>query len=504
MKILLDTNIIIHREANRVIREDIGYLFRWFDELKHDKYIHPLSVQEIEKHKDKQLVASFKIKLQSYYELKTQVPDTPEIQAIRAKHDNNDNDMIDTSLLSEVFGNRVDILISEDKKIHKKATELGIQGKVFTIEAFLEKCVAENPTLVDYNVLSVKKEHFGNININDSFFDSFKEDYPGFEAWFNRKADEIAYICTQKDKVLAFLYVKVEGEDEDYSDVEPPLPPKRRLKIGTFKVTLNGFKLGERFLKIIFDNALNFGVDEIYVTIFDRTEGQERLIDLLAAWGFEEHGIKHASGGDEFVYKRDFRPAVNIVEPSLTYPYISNHTKKFIVPIYPQYHTELLPDSYLRTESPEDYIENRPNRNAVKKVYISRSYERSMQAGDIIVFYRTKHNGKAYYTSVATTIGVVESVTQNIPSLEKFIELCRSRSVFDGKELTKHWDYQPANRPFVVKFLYIYSFPNRLNLEKLLNLEIITKAPRGFELLNDNAFDKLMENSNADQHLIVD
>jgi len=29
---------------------------------------------------------------------------------------------------------------------------------------------------------------------------------------------------------------------------------------------MNGFKLGERFLKIVFDNALQQKVDEIYVT----------------------------------------------------------------------------------------------------------------------------------------------------------------------------------------------------------------------------------------------
>jgi hypothetical protein len=53
-------------------------------------------------------------------------------------------------------------------------------------------------------------------------------------------------------------------------------------------------RLGERFLKIIFDNAFINKVDEIYVTIFDKRDDEKRL--------------------------------------------------------YPQYHTELLPDSILRTE----------------------------------------------------------------------------------------------------------------------------------------------------------
>ena len=44
--------------------------------------------------------------------------------------------------------------------------------------------------------------------------------------------------------------------------------------------------------------------------------------------------------------------------------------RKFIVPIYPTYHTELLPDSILNTETAEDFEDNKSNRNALSKVYI--------------------------------------------------------------------------------------------------------------------------------------
>ncbi len=60
--------------------------------------------------------------------------------------------------------------------------------------------------------------------------------------------------------------------------------PKKRLKIGTFKVVASGFRLGERFLKIVFDNAIANKVEEIYVTIFDKTSEQKRLIALLTDW----------------------------------------------------------------------------------------------------------------------------------------------------------------------------------------------------------------------------
>jgi len=38
---LLDTNILIHREARTVVRDDIGTLFRWLDELRYEKLVHP-------------------------------------------------------------------------------------------------------------------------------------------------------------------------------------------------------------------------------------------------------------------------------------------------------------------------------------------------------------------------------------------------------------------------------------------------------------------------------
>jgi hypothetical protein len=71
MKALLDTNIIIHREASRLINQDIGYLFNWLDKLKVEKCIHPLTVTELNKYKDSDTVKTMNIKLESYNELKT-------------------------------------------------------------------------------------------------------------------------------------------------------------------------------------------------------------------------------------------------------------------------------------------------------------------------------------------------------------------------------------------------------------------------------------------------
>jgi len=347
MKILLDTNIIIHREASKIVNQEIGQLFNWIDNLKYSKYIHPLTIEELNRNKDHKTVEMMNIKIQSYNTIKNLAPLNKQMIEVSSKIDTLENDLNDTKILNEVFEKRVDILISEDKKIHTKAALLDISNRVFKVQDFLEKVISENPELVNYKVLAVKKVDFAEVDINDNFFDSFREDYREFNSWFNKKSDDPCYVCYSDNSLTAFLYIKVENEEENYSEIIPNFPKKKRLKIGTLKVTGNGYKIGERFLKTIFDNAIQYKVDEIYVTIFNKRPEQEQLIIMIEEWGFEFYGIKSTKDGDEKVYVRPFGKLlpVNLDNPKLTFPFFSRDTDKYIIKIEPQYHTELFPDS---------------------------------------------------------------------------------------------------------------------------------------------------------------
>ena len=501
MKALLDTNIIIHREANKIVSQDIGILYRWLDRGQYTKCIHSATIEEVKKNPNKETVDLFLVKLESYEVIDIPSPLQDEVKKVSDQLDTTDNDKVDTVLLNEVFVGRVDILITEDKKIHKKALELGIQDKVFTIDSFLEKTFAEHPELVNYKVLNVQKLKFGKIDLNDTFFDSLKEDYVGFDKWFIKKYDEEAYITINSNNgmLLSFLYLKVEDENENYSNINPLFLPKRRLKIGTFKVISNGFRLGERFVKIIFDNALKNHVQEIYVTIYDKRPEQRRLIDLLEQWGFFLWGTK---GEGELVYVRDFSPKFDIENLKACFPYISKGKNAYIVPIYPEYHTELLPDSILNTESPEEFIEDFPHRNCINKVYVSRAMEPYPSVGDILVFYRTG----GYYKSVVTTIGEVLEVKTNFQDENDFILYCRKKSVYPEQALREMWRYS-ARKPFVVNFLYDYSFPHRINMKELIDLKVLTginDAPRGFKPITKEQFEIILKETRSDESFIVD
>lgn len=448
MKVLLDTNIVIHRENVKVTNPSIGLLFYWLDKLHYEK-----------------------------------------IYA---------NDIIDHQLLCEVFNNRVDLLITEDKNIREKAKNLGIRQKVYSINEFVLEKTEEYPELISYKMLSVKKELFSDIELNDAFFDSLKEAYPDFVSWFNRKSEEYAYVCrTDTQEIKGFLYIKTEDLSENYSTIEPKFLPKKRLKVGTFKVDASGFRLGERFIKIIFDNALYRKVDEIYVTFFEDSPNLEALKGLLETWGFVRHGIKHSYGKEEAVFIKKLNTFNSELSAKRNFPNILFDKQKFILPIMAKYHTSLLPDSILKTEKQIDFMGKDAQKYALQKVYISWTPERSINPGDLILFYRMGEEGSnKKYSSVLTTLGMVDQVYYNFKTKDEFLRHCQNRSVFSKDDLDYFWDKHRANL-MVLKFVFVKSLKNRLTLDYLQQLRVVepTKGPRPFMRISDDIFKKILSDS---------
>lgn len=500
MKILLDTNIIIHREANRVHKPEIGTLFKWIDNLQYSKYIHPVTIEELNRYKDAEAKATMGIKIENYNQLKYIAPFNDRISRVSQEYDKDLNDQNDTKILNEIFENRIDILISEDKKIHKKAEVLNISGRVYTIQRFLEKVTDENPDLVNYDILAVKQVDFGQINLANPFFDSFKEDYSEFEQWFNKKSENPCYICNSDNVLSAFLYIKVEDKGkEGYADIIPVFQPKRRLKIGTLKVTGNGYKIGERFLKIVFDNAIRYKVDEIYVTVFDKRPEQIQLIEMLEEWGFVYYGIKTSINGQEKVYVKPFSPNnnINIEKPRLSYPFFSRNTDKYIIKIEHQYHTELFPDSINTKEDKTIYQENAPHRNRIGKVYISHSPQRNLKTGDIFLVYRIGETSPKVHSSTITSICIVENIKTDFIDFEDFFNSCNRRTLIKKEELLNDWwNKFPNYKPFIINFLYAFSFPTpKPTLKNLIDIGVLenpSSLGKGFYKIDDEQFKKIV------------
>lgn len=139
----------------------------------------------------------------------------------------------------------------------------------------------------------IKHEYLYNIDISDSFFDSLKLEYKEFEKWYNQKMHENAkaYITRYKNGNLAsFMMCKMEYENEDYTCFKDVFDKNVRLKIQTFKVSNSGFKIGDEYMKIIFETAKKNNADEIYVTVFDN---HKKLISFFKKYGFIKRTIKN-------------------------------------------------------------------------------------------------------------------------------------------------------------------------------------------------------------------
>lgn len=500
MRALLDTNIVIHRENIVATNSTIGQLFYWLDRLHYEKLIHPLSVSELRKYQNAQMQSLYDAKLSAYTEMKSIAPQSDEFKRRLGNSVKTANDVIDNQLLNEIFCGRADILITEDRKMRLKAAKLGIADRVFSINAFVTKATAENPNLLNYKALSVRKTFFGDVDVSDPFFDTFRTSYKEFDKWFARKCDQEAYICKKDDKqIQGFLYLKVEGPEESYSNISPYFTAKKRLKVGTFKVESTGFRLGERFIKIIFDNAIEQGVDEVYVTLFTGTPELEALFDLLLRWGFYEYGTKTTENGVEKVLVKTLHQYIPELSVKQNFPNLDNSKQKFYLPIEAKYHTPLLPDSKLRTENEIDFMGQDPQKYALQKVYISFSYKRNMNPGDFLVLYRKGINpGRKGYESVVTTVGVIDEVRFGFTTKEEFFETCENRSVFTRDELQHFWDTR-RNSLLVIKFIYVKSLVRRLNLSYLWDKGYIPQncGPRPFDLVTDDEFNRLLRDANT-------
>lgn len=497
MRALLDTNIVIHRENTKVTSQSIGKLFYWLDKLHYEKLIHPYSINELRKYRNQQMQELYDAKLDAYSVMKSVAKQTDEFSQLLIGAPKTENDIVDNQLLYELYCGRADILITEDRRMISKAGLLNISNKVFTINSFISKATYANPELIQYKALSVKQEYFGNIDVNDSFFDTFRVAYPGFEDWFAGKCDDIAYICrTDQNEILGFLYLKTEDETEDYSDITPIFSKKRRLKVGTFKVEATGFRLGERFVKIIFDNAIERSLDEIYVTLFmDRPE-LKALYDLFTRWGFYDYGIKESNGKTEKVLVKKLGEYDNQRSIISNFPNLNPNSQKMILPIFPQYHTSLFPDSKLNTENGLDFLGYIPHRYALQKVYVTWAYSTNIHKGDVLLFYRTGDTPPKKFSSVITTIGVVDEVVSNFSCEDDFLSCCQNRSVFPTSELKKFWRDKRYSLK-VLKFIYVKSLSKRLNLNYLWSHKIVDapNGPRPFTPITEPQFEMILRDS---------
>ncbi|EGR2427006.1 TPA: N-acetyltransferase [Vibrio cholerae] len=347
-------------------------------------------------------------------------------------------------------------------------------------------------------------QKFSQINLNDPFFSTLKADYVEFPDWFAKKAreDESAYVLYNRHGVIeGFMYLKIEvGE---ITDTNPPLPNATHLKIGTFKFDSAGTRRGERFIKKVFDHAIEYKVDDIYVTIFDK---HEYLIILMQRYGFNIIATKETANGNENVL---FRKMSSVTGDILhDYPkFETRGNSKYLMSIYPDYHTRMLPDSILNNES-HDLIQDVSHTNSIHKIYLCAMEGTSnFKPGDIIVTYRTTdRQGPARYRSVITSVCVVEEYKNigEFNTLECFLRYAGSYSVFSTEELT-HF-YRTKRYPHIIRFTYNTAMTKRVIRGRLIDEVGLSDGPGsywGVMRLTDQQFHHMLDLGELDASFII-
>lgn len=348
------------------------------------------------------------------------------------------------------------------------------------------------------NTLEVKA--FRDIPLNDSFFNSLKQDYREFPNWFRGKASEPAYVQYTDNKLTGFMYLKL--EDGEVADVTPPLPACKRIKIGTLKVVAHGTRLGERLIKKAFDHAIVEQAEEIYMTVFPH---HKPLIAMLEEFGFRSDGIKETENGVETVFVKTFERSRLFGDMRKDYPLIDTRQVNFyLLAIKPQWHSQLFPDSILRTES-YDLMSDISHTNSISKTYIcSMEGVEDLRPKDLLVIYRmSDQQGPAEYRSVATSICVVEEMRPKdaFSDINEYLAYTEPFSVFSDSELRRWWN---RGQLFVIKMLYNAAFTQRVIRRTLAeDIGLDRDARWGFLPLSREQFLDIMNRGGVDGRLIV-
>lgn len=480
-KILLDTNMMIYLLDDHILDEKISKLTKiLYDSDKYIIAIHPNTIVEARKIKDQNKKDIFISKLEVYKIIENPPRATEDFN--KQVGFKNKNDLIDNEMLYAVERNCVSYFITNDKELLKKAEILKLNDRVLSIDDAINKFKEEEKVIVETPVF-IKKEFLYNMDLNDDFFTTLRFDYKGFDNWFIKKQrkEEMAYVTmTKENKVTSFLMLKEEDENEDYSAFEKPFSPAKRIKVSTFKVSDTGKKIGECFIKIMVNEAIQKDVDEIYITTFEK---QESLIYLLKQYGFKLFTHKNTTKSDDII-EREAIYVKNIKDKS-QYPFVQLKDQGiFVFPVIPKYHKLLFEDAEESYQiSIDDTQGKNTSANAIKKAFISNAKIKKIKPGDIVLFYAS-HNRKAI-----TVLGIVETTWNDFESQEEIFNIVRKRTAYDEEELKLVTQLDSL----VIMFKHYITFKNPITYDFLYNNGIVNGYIQGPISIEREDFEKIIE-----------
>jgi predicted nucleic acid-binding protein len=475
---LIDTNIIIQFEDTdhtNQIKPLFSKLHSLFvkHSLKH--FYHPSSESDFESDQDEARKIQSLSRLRKYPLLES--PPVLEIEGLEELFGgvSKSNDLIDCQILYSLKRNCVTYLVSEDQGIRKRARKSGIEDRVLNCKEaieLLERVYEEKH--VDHPRINL--DYCYNLDIKNQFFDSLRDDYPGFDKWYLEK-------CCQKHRKC---WVIKSGEElagiciykpEDLKNMPAP-----GLKMCTFKISsdFEGRKYGELVLRVMFLHSIKNNINTLWVTTYSK---QEKLIYFLKSFGFRVY--PSLSGEELIFYKEMFPPSdlpkMNPLDFHIRYYphyYDSDDIEKYFIPIKPDFYKILFPENEIDPQMTLLEVNDTPKvpGNTIKKVYLSHSNKKSIPAGSLLFFYVSAPN------SAITTIAIVEK-TERYSDEDSLSGAIGKRSVYTNAQVSS----MIKKEVLVISFRIIRHF-DEISLEELRQRKVLKSQPQTIGNIQKNSY----------------
>lgn len=486
MRILFDTNVIIKREDYEIIEEDLNELLSIINKLNFNILYHPKSIEDLKNDKDKTRREIVIAKLKTYNSLeKTPDPSKDKNFLSTTGPSTKKNEIIDNAILYALYKNAVNLLITEDRGIHKKALRLGVQDRVLTVLDAIELIEKYLPVEKVKLPPALKETFVYNLDIKDPIFDSLKQEYsnPPFEEWFEKisKQGRKGWVSYLSDGSIGALLIYKLNENE-VIPTNPPQPEKSRLKISTMKVSRVGYKIGELLIKLSIDLAIDNNLSEIYLTHY--TKKNDRLVDLISEFSFKHIG--RIENGEDIYLKKILVKQIDLKSflpkeiSRLFYPnfYDGKSVNIFIIPIKPIFHEKLFTDYRKQTTILEYAGEFIVEGNTIQKAYICNANTKKIKSGDLVLFYRSGDH------QAITSIGIVEEIHYNQRDANSVSNLVGKRTVYSLKEIEEI----TQKNTLVLLFNFHFHFKKPISKDYLLNNKVLKRIPQSISKIEHDKY----------------
>lgn len=490
MKLLIDTNVFIPLEPGSPSDvEDktpvAAELFRLAAAADVTVFLHPAGLVDLARDKDSSRRAMRLLAREKYPALPSPPAARQELLDIVGSPEKGSNDWVDIQHLAALAGDAVDLLVTDDIRLQKKAERVGLIDQVLGLDDALSALRALFDTTPQPPPAVVSAPAHV-LDENDPIFGSFRRDYGEvFDPWLRKcKRDHRqTWIIKRGDSLDAVCIVKKE-DDAEYTPAG-----RKTLKVCTFKVAeqARGLKYGELLLKTLFAYLLENHYHWTYVTVF------EKHAELVAL--FEEFGFRRLEGqttklgelvlskpmdareepapSNALEYNRRFGPAALPWEAQPTY----------IVPILPKFHDALFPEL---AEQMALLAGSAPFGNGILKAYLCNSPTHQIPPGSNLLFYKSRSN------KTVQVLGLVER-TMRSDDASVIAAYVARRTVYSFKDID-----EMAQRPVLaVLFRQTRLLNNPVHLDELVKAGFLKGHPQSIVKLREEASRWLQQRTEA-------